>query len=100
MLMGFVIGAAAVAPVKATAQEIGEFPLAGTDARGIAGGVDLERSTEFLLQVGPLGRALRGVDGAVRARVSDAVRDAVAPFLTPEGVQMPSAAWIVSARCP
>jgi hypothetical protein len=31
-------------------------------------------------------------------RVAAAVREAIAPFETPQGVRMASAAWIVTAR--
>ncbi len=45
-----------------------------------------------------LGRSvLGGVDAAVAARALDAVRDALAPFLTEDGVVLPGAAWLVAA---
>jgi SAM-dependent methyltransferase len=42
----------------------------------------------------------RDADPAVRPRVFAAVREALAPFVTPEGVRMPAAAWIVTATSP
>jgi SAM-dependent methyltransferase len=45
-----------------------------------------------------LGRSLlAGVDEVTTARALDAVREALAPFLTDEGVVLPSAAWLVRA---
>jgi len=45
-----------------------------------------------------LGRSvLAGVDAPTTARTLDAVRDALAPFLTEDGVVLPSAAWLVRA---
>lgn len=45
-----------------------------------------------------LGRSvLADVDDTTKARALDAMRDALAPFLTDEGVILPSAAWLVRA---
>ncbi|MBP1685220.1 MAG: SAM-dependent methyltransferase [Deltaproteobacteria bacterium] len=66
----------------------------------IGGQQGLDEAVGLLLQIGPLGRALVDVVGEVRARVAESVRDAVAPFLTPLGVRMPAAAWIVTAAQP
>ena len=44
----------------------------------------------------PTGAALREADPAVRPAVAAAVRAALAPFHTPAGVRMPSAAWVVA----
>ncbi len=71
-----------------------------TQLLDVAGGADLDQAVEFLVQMGPLGRVLRDVTDGLRARVADAVREAVAAFVTPRGVQMPSAAWLVTARRP
>lgn len=66
----------------------------------IAGG-ELDAAVRFLLEgVGPTSAALREADPAVRPRVYAAVREALAPFVTPAGLRMPSAAWIVTARAP
>jgi SAM-dependent methyltransferase len=64
----------------------------------VAGGADLDRSVQFLLQLGPLGAALGETPPDVLARITTAVRDAVTPVATARGVAMPSAAWIVMAR--
>ena len=45
-----------------------------------------------------LGRSvLGGVDETTKARALDEVQEALAPFLTDEGVVLPSAAWLVRA---
>ncbi|HXV01479.1 MAG TPA: class I SAM-dependent methyltransferase [Caulobacteraceae bacterium] len=63
------------------------------------GGGDLDTAVGVSLQIGPLGAALRENPG-LADQVAGAVREALAPFATPEGVKMPSAVWIVSARKP
>ena len=60
------------------------------------GGGALDQAVEFVLQMGPTGAALREADPAVRPAVAAAVRAALAPFHTPAGVRMPSAAWVVT----
>jgi SAM-dependent methyltransferase len=61
------------------------------------GGGDLEQTLELSLRVGPLGAVLReNPDYAIKAIA--AVRAALAGHVTPAGVMMPSAVWIVEAR--
>jgi hypothetical protein len=68
----------------------------------IGAGADLDQTAEFLLQMGPTGNALRQAgDQAgpeVLATVRAAVRESLVPYQTPQGVRMPAAAWIVTAR--
>lgn len=64
----------------------------------IGGGGDLDRAVEFLLRIGPLGRLLREAAPGAGEAVAGAVREAMRPYHGSEGVRMPSAAWIVSAR--
>ena len=65
---------------------------------GVGGG-GLDQAVHFLLEaVGPASAALREADPALRPRVYAAVREALAPFETPEGIRMPAATWIVTAR--
>jgi len=64
----------------------------------LGGGATIDRAVEFLLQgVGPTSAALRAADPAGWPTVAAAVRAAVAPFDTPAGVRMASAAWIVTS---
>jgi hypothetical protein len=64
----------------------------------IGGGAGLDETAEFLLQMGPAAAALRDApDPTLRPRVAAAVQEALAPYLTPQGVRMPSASWIVTA---
>ncbi|MBI2784742.1 MAG: class I SAM-dependent methyltransferase [Gammaproteobacteria bacterium] len=66
----------------------------------IGGGGDLDSCVDFLFNVGPLSRALMSADfneqskAAIRASVCDVLR----PYLTPTGVVMPCAVWIVTAN--
>ena len=64
----------------------------------IGGGSDLDQAVDLLLQMGPAAHALREAGAEATPAVRAAVREALAPFHTPRGVQMPSAAWIVTAR--
>jgi len=64
----------------------------------VAGGADLDRTVEVLLQIGPTAAAMREVDAEVARLVASAVRESIVPFHTPQGVRMASAAWIVTAR--
>jgi SAM-dependent methyltransferase len=70
------------------------------DTLTVAGG-GLDDAVRFLLEgVGPTTAAMREADPAVRPRVYAAVREALAPFVTPDGLRMPCAAWIVTATAP
>ncbi|HWA61135.1 MAG TPA: class I SAM-dependent methyltransferase, partial [Caulobacteraceae bacterium] len=60
-----------------------------------AGTVD--DAVEVSLRVGPLGAMLRDHPDR-RDAVIGAVREALAPYDTPDGVKLPSSTWIVSAR--
>jgi len=54
-----------------------------------------------VIRGGTLGRAaLGGVPADVEQRALDEVRDAMARFVTPEGVALPGAAWLVRAASP
>jgi len=63
------------------------------------GGSGLDQAVDFLLQMGPTAVLLRDpANAAALPRIVPAVREALAPFHTPEGLRMPSGAWIVTAR--
>jgi hypothetical protein len=66
----------------------------------LAGGGDLDRAVELVQQLGPVGRLLAGADAAVRARVRDAVHEALTPYATPAGVSLDGAAFVVTALNP
>lgn len=61
------------------------------------GGNDLETTVGVSLRVGPLGAVLRE-QPHLKDAVTDAVRSALEPHVTPKGVFLPSATWIVTAR--
>ena len=61
------------------------------------GGNDLDQTVAMALKVGPLGAVLRE-HPHLRDGVVGAIRDALAPHVTPNGVMLPSATWIVTAR--
>ncbi len=61
------------------------------------GGGDIEEALETALGIGPLGRALRE-QPRLRTLVEDTVRSALKPYAGEDGVFLPSASWIVTAR--
>jgi hypothetical protein len=63
----------------------------------LIGGEDVEQALRLALRLGPLGRALRE-HPALEDDVAVAVRDTLAKYVTPSGVLMPAAVWIVLAR--
>lgn len=63
------------------------------------GGGDVEQALQLAFRVGPLGAALRE-DPSRAGVIADAVRRVLEDHLTPQGVLMPAAVWIVTARCP
>jgi hypothetical protein len=62
------------------------------------GSTDLEATVDRSLRLGPAARALKGVDAEMLARVRLGVREFLEPQLTPNGVVMNGAVWIVTAR--
>ena len=66
----------------------------------VGGARSLDDAVEFV-RGGSLGRsALAGVSPAVERRALGCVRDALAPFVTADGVVLPGAAWLVGATNP
>jgi SAM-dependent methyltransferase len=66
----------------------------------LGGGGTLDEAVEFLRD-GGMGRAvLAGVDESTRDRALTAARDALAPYVTDEGVRIGTAAWLVTCRRP
>ena len=72
----------------------GEVAVTPFDRRIGSGG--MEETLAICRRVGPLGAALRENPDHAEA-VLGVVREALAAYLTPEGVLMPAAVWIVSA---
>ena len=66
----------------------------------VGGGRSLDETAAFVIQLGPLGAALREGGEELRARVVPEIRSALEPYQDGSGVRMPAAAWIVSARRP
>lgn len=66
----------------------------------VGGGGTLDEAVAFLLQLGPVGVALRDASGDARAAVMEAVRAALAPYFDGAAVRLRAASWIVTARRP
>jgi len=62
----------------------------------LIGTEDIEQALTLALRLGPLGRVLRE-HPALEDDVAIAVRDNLLKYVTPSGVLMPAAVWIVSA---
>lgn len=60
-------------------------------------GRTLDEALEQSLEIGPLARLLAEHDPSLKTKVAAAIREELAKRLTPEGVILSSAAWIVSA---
>ncbi len=59
---------------------------------------DLERTTDFMLNLGPAAALLRDASPEIASRARGAVRAALEPHSGPGGARLPAAVWIVSAR--
>jgi len=70
------------------------------ESLSVGGGTNLDAAVDFIMQMGPTGQLLREAGADLVAKVRGAVRDAMAPYMTPTGLVMPSAAWIVTAKRP
>lgn len=66
----------------------------------IAGGRGLDEAVANALEIGPTSRAVAGQDAATRARVTAAVREALAPHLNGDRVELRAALWLVTALNP
>lgn len=71
-----------------------------TETLTVGGGAGLDQAIDFMLQMGPTAHLLRGASPDLLPLVADAVRAALVPFVTPDGVQLSGAAWIVTGRRP
>jgi SAM-dependent methyltransferase len=63
----------------------------------LIGSGDVESTLALTLKVGPLGAALRE-SPQLKDKIAYAVKEGLTPYLTPTGVLMPAAVWIVLAH--
>jgi SAM-dependent methyltransferase len=66
----------------------------------LGGGLGLDDTVGWLAEGGMGKRFLAGADGPTTERALDAVREALAPYVTPAGVEMATAGWLVTATRP
>ena len=66
----------------------------------VGGGHSLDKTVEFLAQLGPAGAALREASPDLRRTVMQEIHDAIKSYQVEDGVRMPSATWIVTAKRP
>jgi hypothetical protein len=50
------------------------------------------------LLIGPIARTVAGLTDAARAEILARLAPALAPFATPDGIAVPAASWLVTAR--
>jgi len=66
-------------------------------------GRDAQQAMDFQLALGPAGEIFREAGALAEGRrdeIEAALRAAIAPFATPDGVIMPSSSWTITARRP
>jgi SAM-dependent methyltransferase len=62
-------------------------------------GRDLDQAAAYTLRIGPLARAAARLDDAVKAKITGAVKQALARFIRADGnIAPPVACWLVGAR--
>lgn len=59
---------------------------------------NLEDSVDFVFEIGPLSRVAAEMDESTRAEVRESILKLFSTYQSDEGVFMPSAAWVVTAR--
>jgi SAM-dependent methyltransferase len=64
----------------------------------VGGGLPLEEAAWFTIDHGPLRRVLGSAASSVRSEAVARIEAALAPYLTPRGVELSSAVWVVTAR--
>lgn len=67
-------------------------------ALSLGGATSVDDAVEFMLEIGPIATLLRDADPSVRTRVAQAIREALIPYASRDGVSLGGTAWIVSAR--
>lgn len=61
-------------------------------------GATPEEAARRCLLIGPIARSAVGLGDAVRAEILARLAPALAPFATPDGIALPAASWLVTAR--
>ncbi|MDK1024537.1 MAG: class I SAM-dependent methyltransferase [Gammaproteobacteria bacterium] len=64
----------------------------------VGGASDIDQAIEFYEHIGPLARVFSELDEPTRMKALDAVREAVQPYLSDDGLTLGSACWLVKAR--
>ena len=64
----------------------------------VGGAADLDAAVGFSIDSGSMRSLLGDIDEGTRARVADSIRVAFEPYVTSDGVRIPSATWVVTAR--
>lgn len=63
-------------------------------------GADFDQVVSFAMAMGPTGAAAQKASPEARSAAAQAVREALRPFQTAEGVRMASGSWVVTAASP
>jgi SAM-dependent methyltransferase len=63
----------------------------------LGGALTLDEAVDFVFEIGPTARFFAEADPALSPAIRSAVREALASFVTEDGVKVPMRAWIVTA---
>jgi SAM-dependent methyltransferase len=63
----------------------------------LGGGTSLDDAAKLVMDLGPLARVMTDASPEERRLVEQEVREAISGWMTPEGVKMPGAIWLVTA---
>jgi SAM-dependent methyltransferase len=83
--------------VRSILKDAGFATVAVEPFDALIGSGDVESTLALTLKVGPLGAALRE-NPQLKGKIAYAVREALIQYVTPAGVMMPAAVWIVLAH--
>ncbi|HEX2038461.1 MAG TPA: methyltransferase domain-containing protein [Acidimicrobiales bacterium] len=87
--------------VRAVLEEAGFADIALEDAvEPMRFGADAEEALAFMRGTDMASTLFENVDDATAAKAWDAIREALLPYETPDGLVMHGAAWLVTARRP
>ncbi len=64
----------------------------------LGGATNVDEGVEFLLEIGPIATLLREAEAPLRARVAQAIREALAPHVRQDAVSLHGETWIVFAQ--
>jgi hypothetical protein len=78
-----------------------DIEVAGREGTlALAGEGDVDAAVDFVVQLGPAGRLFREAHADTQAKLRTAIREALVPYATPDGVVLGCATHVVTATAP